>query len=92
MTEVQHNSVVLMKSNEARFNHLWGTFAKSEPGSMRISEYIQFVLERGLVSNRITLRHFYNLFVVATEKRLSLEPSTPTTMNNMMIEKTILKQ
>lgn len=29
MTEYGHNSVILKKSNEARFNHLWAMFAKS---------------------------------------------------------------
>ena len=60
---------------------------------MRLSEYIQFVLERGLVSNRTTLRNFYNLFLVSTEKRISLEPATPITPGNLVVvvEKTILK-
>ena len=29
MTEYSHNSVILKKNNEARFNQLWGNFAKS---------------------------------------------------------------
>ena len=86
MNQVQQpNSVVLKKNNEIRFNQLWANIAKSEPNAMRISEYIQFVLERGLVSNRTTLRHFYNLFLVSTEKRTSMEPATPITPGNLVI-------
>lgn len=29
MTEYGHNSVILKKNNEARFNQLWSAFAKS---------------------------------------------------------------
>ena len=53
---------------------------------------MQFVLERGLVSNRTTLKHFYNLFAIATEKRYSLEPISPSTNANIVIERTITKQ
>lgn len=66
MSESGHNAVVLKKNNEVQFTRLWGIFAKSEPNAMRLSEYIQFVIDRGLVSNRITLKHFYNLFLMAT--------------------------
>ena len=86
MSEAGHNAVVLKKSNEARFTQLWGTFAKSEPNAMRLSEYVQFVIDRGLVSNRTTLKRFYRLFLMATEKRLLLEPPTPANLvANMMI-------
>lgn len=57
---------------------------------MRFSEYAQFVVDRCLVTNRTTLKHFYQLFLVATEKRLSLEPPSPNP--NIVIEKTINKQ
>lgn len=57
---------------------------------MRFSEYAQFVVDRCLVTNRTTLKHFYQLFLVATEKRLSLEP--PSQNPNIVIEKTINKQ
>lgn len=70
MSESGHNAVVLKKNNEVQFTRLWGIFAKSEPNAMRLSEYIQFVIDRGLVSNRTTLRHFYKLFLMATEKRI----------------------
>ncbi len=59
---------------------------------MRMSEYIQFVIDRGLDSNRTTMKHFYNLFLMATEKRVSNEPPTPANIASLMLEKTILKQ
>lgn len=37
MTEYSHNSVILKKNNEVRFNQLWAAFAKSEPNAMRLS-------------------------------------------------------
>ncbi len=92
MSDSGPNAVVLKKSNEARFTQLWSNFAKSEPNAMRLSEYIQFVIDRGLVSNRTTLSHFYSLFQMATEKRMMNEPVTPGTVANMMIERTIQKQ
>jgi hypothetical protein len=36
---------------------------------MRFSEYVQFIIDRCLVTNRTTLQHFYGLFLAATEKR-----------------------
>lgn len=78
MSESHHNAIILKKSNEARFTQLWANFAKSEPNAMRFSEYIQFVIDRCLVTNRVTLHHFFNLFLAATEKRHALE--TPSTM------------
>lgn len=37
---------------------------------MRLSEYMQFVIDRGLVTNKTTLKQFYNLFLISTEKRI----------------------
>jgi hypothetical protein len=91
MSESQHNAIVLKKNNESRFSQLWANFAKSEPNAMRLSEYIQFVVDRSLVSNRTTLQHFYNLFLMATEKRISNEPPLAV-MPNLLIEKSIHKQ
>jgi hypothetical protein len=89
----QHNAIVLRKNNETRFNQLWANFAKSEPNAMRLSEYFQFVLDRSLVTNRTTIKHFYALFNQATEKRLALEPPTPTNMGvNLLLERNIQKQ
>ncbi len=70
MTEYSHNSVILKKNNEMRFNQLWAAFAKSEPNAMRLSEFMQFVVDRCLVNNRITLKHFYELFEQSTRKRV----------------------
>lgn len=58
---------------------------------MRLSEYIQFVIDRSLVSNRTTLQHFYNLFLISTEKRISSEPQVAI-LPNVLLEKTIHKQ
>lgn len=57
---------------------------------MRLSEYVQFVIDRCLIGNRTTMKHFYSLFLLATEKRLANEP--PTTTPNLLIEKSIQKQ
>jgi len=67
MSESHHNAIILKKSNEARFTQLWANFAKSEPNAIRFSEYIQFVIDRCLVTNRVN-----NLFLAATEKRHAL--------------------
>jgi hypothetical protein len=69
MTEYSHNSVILKKNNETRFTQLWGLFAKSEPNAMRLSEFMQFIVDGCLVNNKITLNHFYQLFDQATHKR-----------------------
>lgn len=57
---------------------------------MRFSEYTQFVIDRSLVTNKTTLKQFYHLFQVATDKRISQEP--PSANPNLIIEKTIQKQ
>ena len=82
--------IVLKKNNENRFSQLWASFDNSEPNAMRLSEYTQFIIDRCLVNNRTTIKHLYNLFLFATEKRTSLEP--PINANSLMIEKTINKQ
>ena len=89
MSGGQHNSVVLSKINEERLQQLWGGFAKSEPNAMRISEYVQLVVDRGLITNQTTLKHFYDLFSAATEKRISQEP--PAQQSAIVLEKTITK-
>jgi hypothetical protein len=50
---------------------------------MRFSEYFQFVIDRCLVSNKTTLKQFFQLFQISTEKRLSLEP--PSQNPNIVI-------
>jgi hypothetical protein len=70
MTESAHNTIVLKPANEERFNKIYATFAKTESHAMRFSEFMQFLLDRCLISNKITLKHFYNLFVEATQKRI----------------------
>ena len=63
------SAIVLKAGNEERFNKIYATFAKSEPNAMRFSEFMQFLLDRCLISNKNTLKHFYILFQEATEKR-----------------------
>jgi hypothetical protein len=90
MTESNHNAIVLKKNNEGRFNFLWGSFAKSEQNAMRLSEFIQFIIDRCLINNKTTLKHFYDLFMIATEKRVAHEPP-PVVVNNIVFERTIQK-
>lgn len=74
MTESAHNTIVLKPANEERFNKIYSSFAKTEANAMRFSEFMQFLLDRCMITNKITLRHFYNLFVEATQKRIDKEP------------------
>lgn len=62
------SSIVLKASNEERFNKLWVDFAKTDDQNMRFSEFFNFCIDRGLLSNRITISHFYNLFAFCTKK------------------------
>lgn len=83
--------MVLKKSNEVKFNQLWATFAKSEVNAMRFSEFMQFIIDRCLITNKITIGQFYELFLSATGKRASHEPA-PTNLASSVIpvhEKTI---
>ena len=88
MTE-SHNSVVLKPSNEERFNLIYATFAKAESNAMRFSEFMQFLLDRCLITNKTSIKHFYSLFIDATDKRISKEPPPPA---NVVIEKIIKKE
>lgn len=54
---------------------------------MRFSEFMQFLLDRCLLTNRVSLKRFYQLFVDATQKRIDKEPP-PT---NPSLEKIIKK-
>ena len=69
MTEASHNSIVLHKQNEARFSQLFANFSKSENNALRLSEFMNFIIDRSLVNNRTTLHYFYNLFCVIVSKR-----------------------
>ena len=53
----------LKKSEEMRLDSLFGNFAKSEIANMRFSEFFSFALDRGLITTRITLSMFYELFL-----------------------------
>jgi hypothetical protein len=83
MTESGHNAIVLKASNEERFNKIYATFAKTESNAMRFSEFIQFLLDRCLISNKITLKNFYNLFIESTEKRVEKEQSSQNSVNQL---------
>jgi len=74
MTESSHNMILLKQASEDRFNKIYATFAKTEPNAMKFSEFMQFLIDRCLLTNKMTLKHFYNLFVEATQKRISKEP------------------
>jgi hypothetical protein len=89
MTEAMHNSVILKPANEERFNSIYAKFAKVEPNAMRFSEFMQFLLDRCLLTNKITLKNFYHLFVEATEKRIVKDPPPH---NNIVLEKIIKKE
>ena len=56
---------------------------------MRISEYIQLIIDRSLITNQTTLKHFYDLFNTATHKRTAQEP--PPQQTAIILEKTITK-
>lgn len=74
MTESRHNSIVLSPSNEERLNKLYAYFTKTEANAMRFSEFMQFLLDRCLLTNKVTLKKFYELFIDATQKRIDKEP------------------
>ena len=50
---------------------------------------MQFVIDRGLVTNKTTLKQFYNLFLISTEKRILNE--TASLNPNIILEKSIQK-
>lgn len=50
---------------------------------------MQFLLDRCLITNKTTLKHFYALFIEATEIRIAKEEAPP---NNIVFEKTIKKE
>jgi hypothetical protein len=54
---------------------------------MRFSEFMQFLLDRCLISNKITLKHFYNLFVEATQKRVEKEVPVANNAAEKVIKK-----
>ena len=61
---------------------------------MRLSEFMQFVVDRCLVNNKVTLQHFYQLFEQATKKRTEMENNNqPDKMaqNTVVLERTIKK-
>ena len=89
MTESAHNAIILRPQNEERFNKIYSNFAKTEPNAMRFSEFMQFLLDRCLITNKTTLCHFYSLFVEATHKRIEKEPPPA---NNVVVEKSIKKE
>ena len=49
---------------------------------MRFSEYVQFVIDRSLVSNRTSFSYFYKLFLMAIEKKSMVEP--PAALPNVI--------
>lgn len=62
---------------------------------MRLSEFMQFIVDRCLVNNKVTLQHFYMLFEQATKKRTELENShQPDKMSQTIValERTIKKE
>ena len=65
------NALLLSSDNEEKFNKLYSSFAKAEQNGMRFSEFLQFLLDRCLITNKTTIKHFYALFVEATEKRVA---------------------
>ena len=89
MTESAHNAIMLRPQNEERFNKIYANFAKTEPNMMRFSEFMQFLLDRCLITNKTTICHFYNLFVEATYKRVEKDPPPA---NNIVVEKSIKKE
>jgi hypothetical protein len=71
MTESAHNAVILKKSDELRLNEMIARFGKSEPNSLRFSELMQLLLDRCIITNRISFLIIHNLFQQATYKRYS---------------------
>lgn len=71
MTESSHNAVILKKSDELRLNEIIARFGKSEPNCLRFGELMQLLLDRCIITNRISLSIAYNLFQQATHKRYS---------------------
>jgi hypothetical protein len=56
---------------------------------------MQFIVDRCLVNNKVTLQHFYMLFEQATKKRTELENShQPDKMSQAIValERTIKKE
>ena len=50
---------------------------------------MQFLLDRCLITNKTTIKNYYDLFNEATHKRISKEPPPP---NNIVFEKVIKKE
>lgn len=71
MTEASHNAVMLRKSDELRLNALIASFGKSEPNCLRFSELMQLLLDRCIITNRISIFLVYSLFQQAVHKRYS---------------------
>lgn len=71
MTEASHNAVILRKSDELRLNALITGFGKSEPNCLRFSELMQLLLDRCIITNRISILTVFQLFQQAVQKRYS---------------------
>jgi len=79
MTESQHNSLLLKKSNEVKLNGLISTFGKGEPNYLRFSELLLLLLDRCIFTNRLSFRKFVELFdsagkIVSKTQRKEAQP------------------
>ena len=58
---MSHHSITLKKTEESRLHQLYQTKC-DENGSMDITQFIQFAIERSMISNKFGIEIFYTAF------------------------------
>lgn len=56
-----NTSITLKKTEETRLNQLFGT-KTDKNGTMDITQFIQFAIERSMISNKFGIEIFYTAF------------------------------